>query len=443
MTTLPLLPENPDTLVVAYHQGRAIDRATFRRDVAQWAERLPAGRPILNLCHDRYLFAVALFAAISRGATSLLPNSTTAETLAALQAREPDLLCLSDRATAPEELPHWQVAVAPDAALHAPPLPQIPADQRVAWVFTSGSTGTPQAHAKYFGPLVAISMAEARRLWAITGEPCAIVGTVPPQHMYGLESTVLLPLLGGGILSASRPYYPADIAAAIDALPAPRLLVTTPYHLRTLLEAHVPTPALAAVLSATAPLSRELAQQAESALGAPLIEIYGATEVGQIASRQPRVSERWTLFESIRLTQEEELTLAQVSAKAQPVALGDVFELLDAQHFHLLGRSADMINIAGKRSSLAFLNSVILRLPGVVDAVFCLPFEGETGRLAAFVVAPGVTAHALRQGLRSYVDPVFLPRPIIFVESLPRNETGKITAATLDTLISAHLKGTH
>lgn len=437
---LPLLPELPDHAIVAHRHGQAITRARFMRDVLALAERLPTGRPLLNLCKDRYLFAIGLFAAIARGTLSLLPNATTAESIAALRAREPELLCLSDQAEAPFGLPHLPLSFNPDtAAAVSAAMPQIDAGQCVACVFTSGSTGEPQPHFKRFGRLVAISRAEAERLWAVTGGPCAVLGTVPFQHMYGLESTVLLPLIGGGILSADQPFFPADVCAALAALPAPRLLVSTPFHLRNLLDADTGIPPVAALLSATAPLARELAEQAEARVGAPILEIYGATETGQLATRQPLRSEAWTLFPGIHLTQQDAAISAH-GAVEQATQLSDVLELLDATHFHLLGRGADMINIAGKRSSLAFLNNVALRLPGVQDAAFCLPHEGEAGRLAAFVVAPGVSTKDFLHGLRAWVDAVFLPRPVIFLDALPRNATGKIPASAMAGLIAEHLE---
>lgn len=442
MNTLPLLPDLPDHQIVACRHGQAVSRARFLRDVLALAQRLPADRPLLNLCNDRYLFAVALFAAISRGSLSLLPNSTTPETIAALHAQQPDLLCLFDQGEAPFDLPHLRIEF--DEADTAPgthvTTPQIPAGQIMACVFTSGSTGVPQPHFKSFGRLRAIVLAEVERMWAATDGPCAVLGTVPFQHMYGLESTVLLPLLGSGVLSAERPYFAGDVAAALAALPAPRFLVTTPFHLRNLLDAQIDLPPVAAVLSATAPLARELAEQAEQQLGAPMLEIYGSTETGQLATRQPTRTEAWRLYAGVSLRQQGEQTTASSPCLEQDIVLGDVLELLDAQHFHLLGRGADMINIAGKRSSLAFLNNVILRLPGVKDAAFCLPHEGEASRLAAFVVAPGVSAHAIQHGLRAWVDAVFLPRPIVFVDSLPRNATGKITAAAMAQLIATHLE---
>ena len=61
------------------------------------------------------------------------------------------------------------------------------------------------------------------------------------------------------------------------------MLITTPVHLRTVLADDLELPPLDLIVSATAPLSQELAREAERRFGAPLLEIYGSTETGQIA----------------------------------------------------------------------------------------------------------------------------------------------------------------
>ena len=96
-----------------------------------------------------------------------------------------------------------------------------------------------------------------------------------------------------------------------------------------------------------------------------------------------------------------------------------------------------MINIAGKRTSLANLNYHLNAIPGVVDGVFFMP-EEQADRIIrpiAFVVAPGMTAEALSAALRLRLDAAFLPRPIYFLDALPRNATGKLPRETLQDLM--------
>jgi acyl-coenzyme A synthetase/AMP-(fatty) acid ligase len=97
----------------------------------------------------------------------------------------------------------------------------------------------------------------------------------------------------------------------------------------------------------------------------------------------------------------------------------------------LHGRHADLINIAGKRASLAYLNQQLGAIPGVEDGVFLPPADeaaDSVARLAALVVAPAHTPASLMQALRERIDPIFLPRPLLFVDALPRNATGKLPA---------------
>jgi acyl-coenzyme A synthetase/AMP-(fatty) acid ligase len=122
-----------------------------------------------------------------------------------------------------------------------------------------------------------------------------------------------------------------------------------------------------------------------------------------------------------------------------PVVLADVIETADYRTFRLAGRSADMVNIAGKRASLAGLTRLLVEIEGVQDGVVMSP-ESSGGaavhRLAAVVVAPGISAEAIKKKLRQRIDPAFVPRRIVMVEKLPRNETGKLPMDKLWALVN-------
>lgn len=279
--------------------------------------------------------------------------------------------------------------------------------------------------------------------------------------MYGFESTVLLALIGGLAFSNRQPFYPGDIRDELDAIPQPRVLVTSPIHLRALLAAGHGLPRAALVLSATAPLSEKLASEAEAALDAPLVEIYGSTETGQIATRRTSQGAAWDPFPGIRLDARDArddpaggdsgptvwVSGGHVEA---PVPMGDALELLGDGRFLLHGRKADLVNIAGKRTSLAYLNHQLNAIPQVVDGVFFMPDEaaparGDTAlepvtRLVALVVAPTLAAADLQRALRERIDPAFMPRPLVFVDALPRNETGKLPRDVLAALVAHHAR---
>jgi acyl-coenzyme A synthetase/AMP-(fatty) acid ligase len=279
-------------------------------------------------------------------------------------------------------------------------------------------------------------------LQTVVGMHFTVVTTVPPQHMYGMEMSVLLPLLGEVGVHAGRPFFPADVAAALADMPAPRVLVTTPVHLRALVESGIELPAIAAMVSATAPLPVELAQAAEQCFGAPLLEVFGSTETCVFASRRPTVDENWALYDGVSLHPQPDGTVVEAPQLAAPVTLADIVSLSGGgRRFRLRGRHADMLEIAGKRASLGDLGRRLLAIPGVQDGVVFQLDGGDAldvHRIAALVVAPGLDEHTILDALRRAIDPLFLPRPLRLVTALPRNETGKLPRAALLELLLHH-----
>jgi acyl-coenzyme A synthetase/AMP-(fatty) acid ligase len=486
-------------------EAGAISAADFVQRAQNLAQQLPPDAAILNVCHSHFGFSLGFAAALLRGCVTLQPPNFAPETVRLLQrvlphtladaataqpnARTPPashIVCLHDGGD-PSSLPDLP-ALNLQAWLSAPPpraaaagvnpsdfaMPQLRGDQLASLVFTSGSTGEPSGHRKTWGKLVLNARsAQARLAWA----PGTLVATVPPQHMYGFESSVLLALHGGHAMWHGKPLLPADIAQALAASPAPRYLISTPWHLSLMVDAmdaglqlaapatpDTPTEATAprssldalggpaapaavdAVLSATAPLSTELAQCFETRLGAPVHEIYGSTETGQIATHRTVQGADWQLLDGVRLHLQtsddgpagDEIAWLSEGHIEGRVPLADLVQQLDDTHFRLMGRRADMVNIAGKRHSIAALNAILQRLPGVKDGAFFDPSQDTASeaiqRLCAFVVAPGQDAKAITQALRAHLDPVFLPRPLWLLDSLPRNATSKLPRSALQAL---------
>ena len=440
-TRLPLLAGDLDA-PLAWRAGRALSRREYLADVEALAARLPADGAPLNLTADRYRFAVGLGAALARGQTSLLPPNHAPETIEQLRGLFARAYALVDPHAAQTALPSVAYDVAAQAVPAPVDTPRIAGTHIAAQVLTSGSTGVPVPHAKPWALLVENARAETARLAESMGratlDGVALVATVPAQHMYGFESSVLVALLGGAAFDTGRPFYPADIAAALDRLPRPRLLVTTPFHLKTLLDSGVSLPPIDLTLCATAPLAPQLAARAEAALAAPLVEIYGCTEAGQVATRRTVAAAEWRVYDGLRLEGDGDRAVIAGGHVPQPTPLADVLEVLDRQHFRLLGRSNDLVNIAGKRSSIGHLNHHLNAIDGVIDGAFWMPPEpvGDAGivRLVAFVAAPSLADATILAALRQRVDAAFLPRRIVRVDTLPRDPSGKLPATRLAAL---------
>ncbi len=438
VASLPLISHSSPDSIVAWHKGKPITRQKFLNDVNQLATKLLPGHHLLNVCSNRYHFSVGLAAAIITGKISLLPSTYSPEIGTQLKTFAPDVFCLTDENTCTIDMPllHY-----PNLETHETPIniPNIVHDQLIAIVFTSGSTGTPLPHHKTWQSLVNCVQNEAKRVGLVNDMPqTTIIGTVPPQHMYGFESTVLMPWQSGHAFSSDHPFYPADVCQAIADTPKPRLLISTPIHLRALLDAEIALPNIAGVVSATAPLSEALATTIERRCNAPLTEIYGCTETGQIASRNSTHTCNWHLFDDITLVENNNSIYASGGHITQPTKLNDKIEPVNNTQFLLHERLTDIINIAGKRHSLASLNHLLTTIPGVVDGTFYMPdgnHDTRIIRLTAFVVkTPEVHAKQIQSALREHLDPVFLPRPLLFVDKLPRNSTGKLPQAVLKNL---------
>jgi acyl-coenzyme A synthetase/AMP-(fatty) acid ligase len=122
----------------------------------------------------------------------------------------------------------------------------------------------------------------------------------------------------------------------------------------------------------------------------------------------------------------------------------DLLEI-EGQHFVVRGRNADMIEVAGKRASLADLTRRLLAIEGVQDAAVLQPDAAQVGtiaRVAALVVAPNMHAREILKRLATTIDPAFMPRPLVIVERLPRNEVGKLPQTKLLELLAAHTRRT-
>ena len=247
MPSLPLITHPRADSVIAWREGRPVTAAHFLADVARLGSSLPAGAHMLNACSDRYRFAVGLAAALCHDKICLLPSTHTPEVIRQLLEFAPDAFCLSDSRDCTIALPRLDYPAQSDIALGAADkrpwatvVPQIDCARTVAYVFTSGSTGVPVPHKKTWGALVRNVQAGAQSAGLNDGRQHAVIGTVPPQHMYGFESTILIVLQSANALVAGRSFYPVDIAVAINSVSRPRALVSTPVHMRALLGAGLP-----------------------------------------------------------------------------------------------------------------------------------------------------------------------------------------------------------
>jgi len=285
------------------------------------------------------------------------------------------------------------------------------------------------------------------------GRDEAIIGTVAPQHMFGLETTVVAPWQCGCPVIASRPVFPADLRALLARAAGSGIagawLMTTPLQLRAFHAGvdEVP-PCLGRVIVSTMPLARDLARLVERDWRVPVDEIYGCTEGGLLAARRTALDEAFTPAAGLSFAIADDV--AAVVSGGQLDAplrlsdrlrwLGDAATPADSRppiapgssrpRFELVGRDAEMIKIAGKRTTVAALTGQLLGVPGVEDGAFFLP-SPNAERTAAVAVAAAHSLASLRAALADRIDAAFMPRPLVLARALPRDAQGKLPLAAL------------
>ncbi len=448
------LPFNENA--IAFYKGNNIDRHTFEKHVTRVRTKLlesqlkPQLEPlsdnvetsakIINLCEDRYHFLVTFTASMLAGRITIMPANRSEGELTRLTSNNNDVkliddteisgICLSDNASSADDL-SWNIS-------------SVPSSMIVAELYTSGSTGMPVAHQKTWGQLVSGAQQVCARFELNQDSQTSIIATVPPQHMFGFEMSIILPLVCGVFIHHDQPFYPLDIQRAVSEMTPPRILVTTPTHLKACVTLTKDWQDIEKVISATSPLSEELASQVETVMDTSAEEIYGCSEIGAIATRRVTTNPDWTLLPDYTLNIEDEDARLHVPAIQQTISLPDKLAILPDSTFRLVGRATDMVKIGGKRGSLADLTAHIKSLQGVEDAaVFKLEHdENQRERLAALVIAHDVTSEQLREALAKEVDPVFLPRPLYLVSSLPYTATGKLPRTELLACLKQHMNET-
>lgn len=438
-------PYNPDD-VLAWERGGPHSAQQCLADVFCLADTLPDRPAVLNLATSRYEFFVGFAAAILRRQVTLLPQSRAPESLRLVAGDYPGSYVLTDRDDAIEGIECISMRLPGVGARWPKEIPRVPPNQVVAVAFTSGTTGRPMPNKKTWGALTAVAYATGARLGIKQGDRAGVVATVPHQHMFGLEASVMLPIAHGLVMHAERPLFPLDIRNALTDVAGRWILVTTPVHLRACVADALDIPSGGLILSATAPLARGLAQAAERQFHAEVHEIFGFAEAGSIAERRTIDGDRWRPLDGVHVVQDQSSSTVQAGYLPEPVRVPDRITVDTQGMFVLHGREADQVNVAGHRISLGHLNHALLEIDGVQDGIFFLPAEdaGPVTRLMAFVVAPGKSSEEIQRALRRRIDPVFLPRPLVCVPGLPRNATGKLPREAMNELARRWLeKGAH
>ena len=409
---------------------------------AELQPELQHGQTVLLCCRAPQSFALAHAQAVRLGLSAVLVAPADWSRLAPLASALSADWIVTDE---PERLATLTAipCLSPQSlcALQSP----SKAEARVT-LLTGGSTGPAQPVVKSPAMMDAETAMLRQRFDHGVPPLRAIISTVPFEHMFGHAFGFRLGQAAGLALQARRVVLPADLEAALDQVPGPAWVVTTPTHLRAYARRGLPLRGIAGMICATSPLPQDLLAALAPLTGrAPILEIYGSTETGALASRvrQPDESDAplWQPLSGVVLLDHDQSGCKwAVPGHADPVALADLVAASDAG-FQLLGRADDLVKVAGKRQSLATLSGLLQGLSGVRDAAFLAPAAQDAfGRLRAVVVLEhGESCDNVLDRLVEQIDPVFLPRPLLAVAAVPRSDAGKLRHAELEALFAPEM----
>jgi acyl-coenzyme A synthetase/AMP-(fatty) acid ligase len=406
------------------------------------------GEQVLVVCHDRYRFACALIAAISRGLVVALPPSTQPEMMRALRQHEDVRTVLHDQ----DDVPGLDVrACVGDASREPLALRVIEAEETIVVVYTSGTTGTPLRCPKTARQL--LGEAEALAATFSLGVGDHLFATVPPHHIYGLLFGLLVPLVSGCSFVRETSLHAAPLAA-MYAREAANVLVSVPAHLRGL--EVLPPDAFASspprrVFSSGAALPEAVSVMLAERFGLSVTEVLGSSETGGIGHRTAvsiagSEAAPFVVLPGVRVSEGEggrmQIVSPFVDATAPvPYVSADRVVVIDERRFMHLGRADGVVKVGGTRVSLQEIEARLLAIPGVTDAhVWAVAVGGARGHETRAVVAGKaasgelLSVEEIRRELLRWLEPVVLPRRVRVLEALPRESTGKLRRDVLEAL---------
>ncbi|WP_082890288.1 AMP-binding protein [Halotalea alkalilenta] len=423
---------SPAELAIEHWVGTA---ELLRRSAAwrAWLDGRPGGRWLLHQ-PDPLEFTAALLALWESGRIAVLPGDSTEATRGRLHGALDGVL----PRTPPAEV------------TAAVPVKAISPSSIAVEIHTSGSTGEPEWMPKRFDQLDA--ELEALAAW-LGDERWAVISQVSHQHLFGLTLGILLPLCLGAPFSGGTSRYPEILAMRLGQLTdtaLAALVVSSPSQLSRLPSwSDWPRGGRRCLISAGAPLSAETARSAAQLLDAEMLDLYGSSETGVIASRRPLENPLWRPFEGVECRLESSRLLLRSPFLADPTEWWEQPDEIRSQPdgFHLLKRRDRILKVAGKRVSLDTLDISLRRDQRVLDAR-CVPIGNTDGRLGAIVVLGeehlphrrgerrALTSQLRQRLLGQGIEAVAIPRYWRFVERLPLNLQGKLDQGAIARLFA-------
>ena len=329
--------------------------------------------------------------------------------------------------------------------------------------FTSGSTGEPKGTMHFHRDLLIIADGYAKEVLGVTPRD-VFVGSPPLAFTFGLGGLAVFPLRFGAAATLLETATPQNMIEIIQKYRA-TISFTAPTAYRAMLSAMergADLSSLRVAVSAGETLPAPVYQDWQDKTGTPMLDGIGATEMLHIFLTN-RLQDHHPACTGKPVKGYEATVLTEDGSPAPPGQMGrlavrgptgcrylggerqseyvidgwnvtgDAF-IMDADgYFHFAARNDDIIVSAGYNIAGPDVEAALLAHAAVSEcAVIGVPDESRGQIVQAHIVltagydATDQTARALQDHVKAVIAPYKYPRSIVFAQTLPKTQTGKI-----------------
>lgn len=449
------------------------------------------GDRVMIVADNSWRFLVTAFAVWRAKGTlvTVYSSSRESEIAHAASSTAPRLVVASERivdtvrSAIGADTPLWAIETAESLPTLRSSTPATPAQKDVPLAlicYTSGSTAKAKAVMHTDASLFAAASAY-QRLWHLGADDVTLV-PLPMAWAYGLVTTSMATLIGGGTVVVLPRANPHEMFAAIAAhrvsffAGVTTMFVKLVHALRTD-NPDVDLTTLRLCVSAGEPRNEPIFDEWRTISGVPVHDLYAASECFPVATYDPVEDPAPRLGSAGRVVQGAELRI--VGPDGRDVAQGetgeawtrgpgfmsgywgepeltaaalkdgwyhtnDLVRLDEDGYLFVVGRLSDMIIRGGSNVSPAEVEAVLGTHSQIREAaVVGLPDEQFGERVVAVVVteAQAPSAEALHDFCCEHLASYKVPSEFVFATELPRNpNTGKVARRNVVDMLSTEVR---
>lgn len=400
------------------------------------------------LCaENKAVIAAALLASLAGAPPFILPYAHSQQVLTEMHSSTGYEIAVTDTERelptgVKTILPEHRRGIVSDLSCERPVGPDV----ELLRLYTGGSTGKPRIWSKTVKNLFSEAIYLCGKFDISHRD--RFVATVSPYHIYGLLFSVVIPLVSSASVLGDIYSFPHEIISAIKDASA-TVLVSVPMHYGVLRGHSISGNSLRIAFSSAGVLDKVDGDDFHRRTGVGVMEIYGSTETGGIASRcRAKGESAFTPFDNIdwkivdeRLHVRSGFVSPEIERAPDGfVATCDRARRHDNNSFLLLGRSDTVIKVGGKRVDLEEVRTKLNELPGVMDCVvISLPVHRGRENAIAALIEGNLDKADLRLSLSDVLEPYALPRSIKIVDNMPYTATGKYDRKTIEQMFRMEL----